>query len=199
MFRVRIDYDGKQPIGDHWYGDNATPPLPHIGSTGARFYNVISLRCDSLPISMTAPVDRIFLPHYLTSNITVEDLYFRFGRDSIRLLNNLAADHIEVFHDYIDHSPRNVAFELLPDNENPASSTFDDEALRCPHHQLGGTPYFKQPGGHQLTCITCGEAMMFLLQFDCDERLNADFEDDGTVYYWWCEKCAVLGCRVESL
>lgn len=198
MYRVKIDYERKLPVGNHWYGNFDEVVLPKIPNTNVSFYNIISLECAAIPLNLTFTVSRIYLPHYLTSDIAVEDIYFGFMPGRVELLNNFAHAHFKIFDDYIDHTPRNVSFERLPEIHNPVSPHFDEEQLIYPHHQLGGTPYFKQLDGHHLVCLKCGTLMSFLLQFDNDDMLDADFEDDGTAYYWWCEHCQIAGCRVES-
>jgi hypothetical protein len=200
MYRIVIDYDRNQPIGGHWYGHHGGAVLPRIPNSSKRFYNLISLDPRNLPpdAGIHIGLERIYLPHYLNSDLTMEDIFFSFAGDRIVLLRDLQGAHLNIYDDWVDHSARNITFTKLRQEQNPASPDFDDEKLEYPHHQLAGTPYFKQPGGHILDCPGCGDAMVFIVQFDSDYCLEASFEDDGSAYYWWCDHCRVLGCRVES-
>lgn len=197
MYRVIIDYDREHDVGDHWYG-GAPEYLPLIPNTTTRLYNLISLKPSTLPPEIVIDgVERLFLPHYLHSDLDTLDLYFQVG-ERMEWITDFGSTAVAVYEDGVDHAMRRVTFEKLSAVQDPASPQFDDEALTFPHHQFGGQPFFKQPEGHRLHCPRCTTAMTFVLQFDNDLGVSASFGDGAAAYYRWCNNCRTLGVRVEE-
>ncbi len=197
MYRVIIDYPGTRPLGDHWYGTGDRVALPSIPGREGTFFNVVSLDPVRLPIPLSASVPRLYLLHRFQSDYGIEDLYFSIHPDKVQLLGTWTGG-IPVYPDRMDHRPRAVSFEPLPPTQDPASPLFDPDSIQHPHHQLGGTPLLIQLEHRPLDCLSCGREMLFLLQFHSDRRL-VTFEDSGCAYYWWCARCAVVGCQTSSL
>jgi len=198
MYKIEIDYSGYHD-GPHWYGGNE-PPMPAIPNSEKRFYCLFNLDAALLPVEIgLSGVDgRLYLPHYLFSDLIIEDLFFLLVEDGVELLNDFGETRVPIYDDDICLEKFGLRFVPLAPMHNPASAEFDEEAYESPHHQLGGRPLFRQPGGHALTCCKCEGPMKFLLQFDNDRSLNAFFGDDGSLYFWFCSTCGVIGARVEE-
>lgn len=209
MYRICIDYSRQRPLGPHWYGEvPQSVVLPHVPGSAYRFYPVLTLSLSELPRDafagshLSLAQERLVLPQYFASDLTIEDLYFEFRDGGTLIVLRDAVEYeaarIPVYQDDVDHRPRSVHFERLPASQDPSSSSFDPEQLQRPHHQLGGAPYNVQPFDQPMACAECRKPMIFIAQVDNDRALRLAFEDSGVAYYWWCDPCKVLGCHVAS-